>query len=148
MIGMLGIPTRFHSISCAEKRWNFLLEILGLTVDAKTYADEGVEALTWEEKCRLVRSDPVTCARQFHHIVIAYVSNLLQNKDILGCTDYYFWVEFQPRGSPHICVHMFIWVKDAPTQSNENQQEVANYIDQYTSCDISSSNSPDDLTYL
>ena len=94
MIRMLRIPTWFHSVSCAETRCIFLFKILGLTVDAKTYAEENIEALTWEEKCRLVCSDPVTCARQFHHIVNPYVSNLLHNKDILGCTDYFFRVEF------------------------------------------------------
>jgi len=31
----------------------------------KEYTDNELENLSWEEKCRLIQSDPITCARHF-----------------------------------------------------------------------------------
>ena len=36
-------------------------------VDDKDYSDIELENLNWEGKCRLIQSDPVTCARHFDY---------------------------------------------------------------------------------
>ena len=48
--------------------------------------------------------------------------------------DYFYRVEFQLRGSPHL--HCLFWIKDAPVYLKElnNGQEVADFVDKYASC--------------
>ena len=65
MIRQLGSASLFCSFSSAETQWTHLLRILGKLVDNKTYTD--LENLNWEEKSRLIQSDPVTCARHFDY---------------------------------------------------------------------------------
>ena len=67
MIRQLGPATLFCSFSSAETKWIHLLRILGKFVDAKEYSDSELENLNWEEKSRLIQSDPVTCARHFDY---------------------------------------------------------------------------------
>ncbi len=63
----MGTTSLFCSFSSAETKWIHLLKILGKLIDHKDYSDEELDNLTWEEKCRLIQSDPVTCARHFDH---------------------------------------------------------------------------------
>jgi hypothetical protein len=67
MIRQLGSASLFCSFSSAETQWTHLLRILGKLVDNKTYTDTELENLNWEEKSRLIQSDPVTCARHFDY---------------------------------------------------------------------------------
>ena len=69
MIRQLGNPTWFTSLSAAETRWLHLLKILGRLVDKKDYTDDEIENMTWSEKSNLIQKDPVTCARNFEHMV-------------------------------------------------------------------------------
>lgn len=61
MIRQLGSASLFCSFSSAETQWIHLLKILGQLVDKKEYTDNELENLNWQEKCRLIQSDPVTC---------------------------------------------------------------------------------------
>ena len=67
MIRQLGPATLFCSFSSAETQWIHLLRILGKLVDDKDYSDNELENLNWEEKCRLIQSDPVTSAHHFDY---------------------------------------------------------------------------------
>ena len=60
MIRQLG-----PSFSSAETKCLHLLKIIGQLVDHKDYTDDELEELSWQEKYRLIQSDPVTCARHF-----------------------------------------------------------------------------------
>lgn len=79
MIRQLGIPTWFCSLSAAESRWTDLLKILGKLVNEKEYTDDDIENLTWQEKCKLIKSDPVTCTRYFNHRVQVFISDVLKS---------------------------------------------------------------------
>lgn len=50
--------------------------------------------------------------------------------------DYFYRIEFQQRGSPH--VHMLVWIKDAPTVQENTYEEVAEFVDKYITCDAQS----------
>ena len=65
MIRQLGTATLFCSFSSAETQWLHLLRILGQIIDHKQYKDEELEKFNGEDRCRLIQSDPVTCARHF-----------------------------------------------------------------------------------
>ena len=58
-----------YSFSSAEKQWLYLQRILGQVVDKKQYTDEQIENFNWEDRCRLIQSDPVTCAMNFDYQV-------------------------------------------------------------------------------
>ena len=60
MIRQLGPATLFCSFSSAETQWLHLLKILCQLVDKKQYTDEQLENFNWEDRCRLMQSDPVT----------------------------------------------------------------------------------------
>ena len=67
MIRQLRPATLFCSFSSAETQWIHLLRILGKLVDDIEYSDTELENTKWEEKGRLIQSDPVTCARHFDY---------------------------------------------------------------------------------
>ena len=77
MIRQLGPATLFCSFSSAETQWIHLLRILGQLVDHKSYSDNEIENLNWDDRCRLIQSDPVTCARHFNYQVNKFLINFL-----------------------------------------------------------------------
>ncbi len=119
MIRQLGPASLFCSFSSAEIQWIHLLRILGKVVDNKEYTDNELENLNWEEKSRLIQSDPVTCARHFDYQFNQFIQNfLLSEAGALGkIADWFYRVEYQQRGSPHI--HMLIWLENAPKFSED-----------------------------
>ena len=134
MIRQLGLPTWFMSLSAADTRWKDLLIILGQFVDHKTYTSDEIEEMDWEDKCRLIRSDPVTCSRYFDNRVNEFLNYVLKSShNPLGkVTDYFTRIEFQKRGSPH--VHMLLWVQDAPKYEVDSDDKITAFIDSHVSC--------------
>ena len=82
MIRQLGPATLFCSFSSAETHWIHVLRILGKLVDDKEYSDNELENMNWEEKSRLIQSDPVTCARHFDNQFLRHF--LMSNAAPLG----------------------------------------------------------------
>ena len=111
-----------------------LLKILGKLVDQRDYTDEELENLNWEGKCRLIQSDPVTCARHFDFQFNTFMKKFLLNEIApLGkIRDWFYRVEYQQRGSPH--VHMLIWLEDVPVFGVDKDQDVSSYIDKIITC--------------
>ena len=108
---------------------------LGKLVDKKDYTEAVKEnKLSWEIGSRLVQSDPVTCVRHFDHRVSLFIETILKSpQSLLGVLeDYFFRVEFQQRGSPHI--HILAWIKESPKYTENDDEEVLEYIDQVASC--------------
>ena len=143
MIRQLGIPTLFLSLSANDLHWPELIVALGKLVDNKDYSDE-VEnnTLSWEIRSHLVQSDPVTCVRHFDHRVSQFIETVLKSPHSpLGILqDFFYRVEFQQRGSPHI--HMLAWMQGAPKYGENEDTEVLEYVDRVATC---SSDVPDDL---
>ena len=46
--------------------------------------------------------------------------------------DYFYRVEFQQRGSPHI--HTLVWIENAPTLETNSEEEIDQFVDQYLTC--------------
>ena len=134
MIRQLGPATLFCSFSSAETQWVHLLRILAQLVDNTTYTDEQIENFNWEDRCCLIQSDPVTCARHFDYQVNQFLTHfLLSSSEPLGkISDWFYRVEYQQRGSPHI--HMLIWIKDAPQFQTDSDKEVTTFIDKIITC--------------
>ena len=134
LIRQLGIPTWFCSFSAAETKWSPLLVTLGKLVENKQYSEEEVANLTWEQKCRLIKTDPVTCARYFDHRFQRFLFEVLFDKShpVGEIVDYFYRIEFQQRGSPH--VHMLLWVKNAPKTDTHSKCDVTDFIDRHLTC--------------
>ena len=77
MIRQLGLASLFCSFSSAETQWVHLLRILGKLVDNKQYTDNELENFNWEDKTRLIQSDPVTCARHFDYQIHNFLQKFL-----------------------------------------------------------------------
>ncbi|KAE8291444.1 hypothetical protein D5F01_LYC11049 [Larimichthys crocea] len=58
--------------------------------------------------------------------------------------DYFYRVEFQARGSPHI--HLLVWIKDAPEFGDlQDDSVVIKFIDQYITCQMPDPNADPEL---
>ena len=134
MIRQLGPASLFCSFSSVETQWMHLLRILGQLVDQKEYSDGEIENLNWDEKCRLIQTDPVTCARHFDYQISQFLGQfLLRGAEPLGkISDWFYRVEYQQRGSPHI--HMLIWLENLPTFGEDSDEEVTLFIDKIITC--------------
>ena len=135
MIRQLGLPTLFLSLSANDLHWPELIIALGKLVDNADYT-EAVESksLSWETRSRLVQSDPVTCVRHFDHRVSQFIETILKSpQSPFGVLkDYFYRVEFQQRGSPHI--HMLAWIEGSPKYGENEDTEVLDYVDKVATC--------------
>lgn len=82
----------------------------------------------------MIQNDPVTCARHFHYQVNQFFSNfLLSSAKPLGkISDWFYRVEYQQRGSPHI--HVLIWVDGAPEFQVQSDTKAIAFIDKLITC--------------
>ena len=144
MIRQLGNPTWFCSFSAAETRWIHLIKILGRLIDNKDYTDDEVTQMTWQKKSELIQKDPVTCARNFEHMVQLFIHDFIKSscQPIGEVVDFFYRVEFQQRGSPHI--HGLFWIKNAPEYGRDCDEDIIKFVDSYISCKADS----DDLSEL
>ncbi|KAG2191563.1 hypothetical protein INT47_006015 [Mucor saturninus] len=107
MIRQLGIPTLFITLSAAETKWLELIVILKKLIDKQEITEEEASNLSSDEIARLIQSDAPTCARyldqRFRHLKSTWKPphGPFGNRSV---KDYYYRIEFQHRGSPH--VHM------------------------------------------
>ena len=148
MIRQLGNPTWFCSFSAAETRWTHLLKTLGRILDKKEYSDDEINNMTWQQKSNLIQRDPITCTRNFDHMVHIFIQDVIRS-DIMPIgriADYFYRVEFQQRGSPHI--HGLFWVKDAPQYEKSSDEEVVSFIDKHVTCQKARSSDMEGLVNL
>lgn len=122
MIRQLGIPTFFVTYSPAEIQWPEMIRALLYSEDRRNgrpprqWSKSEIDVLLTKKAflTDLLASNPYVALR-----MTMRRSHLLQKYLIFPATqgafgrvkDYYFRVEFQMRGSPHI--HMVVWVEDA-----------------------------------
>ena len=128
----LGPPTLFVTLSANDMHWDSLFT----TVLATLGSTKQVQDLTDQGKRALVIENPVVVARFFSRRWQVFLSNiLLQKNGPLGVVRDYFWrIEFQLRGSPH--VHALFWLEDAPDIETADPEFVCNYINRFISCKI------------
>lgn len=100
----------------------------GETVDFST--------LDWGAKCEILKSNPVTAMRMFDKRVQALMTHMIMSpaQPVGEVVDFFYRVEFQQRGSPHI--HCLFWVKDAPEFEDDPDEEICAFVDQYITCQL------------
>ncbi|XP_061749313.1 uncharacterized protein LOC133547832 [Nerophis ophidion] len=133
-VRQLGIPTWFCSFSSADLRWqNLLASILRQEGRQQT-----VEQLEWADRCELLRRNPVTAARMFDYRWHCFLKEVLMSpsQPVGKIVDYFYRIEFQQRGSPH--VHALFWIEGAPQIYKNTDLEVEEFIDKYVTCELPS----------
>ncbi|XP_066269843.1 uncharacterized protein [Branchiostoma lanceolatum] len=146
MVRQLGIPTWFLTLSAADMQWPEVIR--SIAHQYGTYlTDDDVKKMSWEEKCKWLRSNPVTAARQFDHRLNLFFKEYIGGKGhpIGELQDYMIRIEFQARGSPH--AHTILWMKNAPKLGVDEDAEVINFINEHQSCAIPD-NSDEDMRDL
>ena len=114
MIRQIDIPTLFISLSAADTKWTELLQSIYIQIYKKSFTHNEIELLPWTEKCKLISSDPGTCALYFNNRVKKFIKYILKSPfsplgELQNSFDH---IKFQHRGSPHI--HGLLWIKNAP----------------------------------
>ena len=128
MIKQLGPPTLF--ITCSSAEWfshSFIDYLRSVNRCVPT-----IEQMTRAELCMM---DPVNVSIHFHKKWRAIFGKLVTAKEspVFGEVVDYFWrVEYQARGAPH--VHCVLWIKDAPVLGKNTEAEVKQYIDCVVTC--------------
>ena len=76
----------------------------------------------------------MTCARHFHFQFNTFLKEFLLTEiaPIGKIRDWFYQVEYQQRGSPH--VHMLIWLEDAPVFGADKDEDVSSFIDKIITC--------------
>ena len=100
--------------------------------------------MTWQKKSELIQKDPVTCARNFEHMVQLFIHEFIKSscQPIGEVVDFFYRIEFQQRGPPHI--HGLFWIKNAPGYGRDCDEDIIKFVDSYISCKADS----DDLSEL
>ena len=102
MIRELGIPTWFRTLSAADMQWPNVIQTIARKYGT-VYTEEDIASMSFEEKSKWLRQNPVTAARHFQYRLHTFFQIFLKSKaHPLGeLVDYAIRIEFQVRGSPH-----------------------------------------------
>ena len=137
-----GVPSFWHTVTCADLEWTDLLRILSRKYWKKDLTQEEINEPTNQQKCELLNCDPVTVARLFQNRLDLYLKVVLKSSiNILGGKILYYAIkiEFQMRGSPH--AHMLIWVSPHVKLTEQTVPIFIEYINKIVSADV-----PDEKT--
>jgi len=78
MVRQLRCPTWFISLSAADLHWPELIKLIA-GERGRTLTDEDVKLLSRDEKCQILRENPVTAARQLNYRVDKFFSLFLKS---------------------------------------------------------------------
>ncbi|CAD6226275.1 GSCOCG00011863001-RA-CDS, partial [Cotesia congregata] len=105
MFRQIGPPTIFFTLSAAETKWPELIVMLKKIIDEEEITLDQAEKMEYKEKAKLICSDPVTIARYFDYRIRELFKLMKEKNSIFRehhIIDFYYRIEFQQRGSPHI----------------------------------------------
>ena len=132
MLRQIGIPSIFFTISLAE---NYSPELIAQMYKNKHKKEISIiEAmqLSFDEKTKLTREDPVLCATFFKNRSNEFIKFVTdENGPFSGymVTDHFRRREYQLRGTPHD--HGMLFIKDAPVfdYKDPNQKNMDSFIE-------------------
>ena len=126
----IGIPTWFLTLSAADMQWPDVIISIAAQ-HGRSFTEEDVAKMDWNEKTTWLRTNPVTAARHFQHRLDAFFSIVIRGDAApLGIiSDFVIRIEFQARGSPH--AHCILWSTDTPRVDQHPDDEVIAFMDKY-----------------
>ena len=137
MVRQLGIPTWFLTLTAADLRWPETIQVIARQY-GQELSEEHINEMSWQDRCTWIRSNPVTCARHFEFKYQKFLKDVIMSKahPIGPVRDFFYRVEFQQRGSPHI--HALFWVDGAPKIGSSKEEDVCSFIDKFISAQLPS----------
>lgn len=126
MVEQLRAPTLFFTLSAADLHWPELYWLLDTNNEYPVFENEILEN---NRRAHLLNENPLIVAWFFDLRSKFFIKDVLFSR--YQVLDWWFRIEFQHRGSPHI--HGFVWLEGAPSIENienmnsEQLQAVADY---------------------
>jgi hypothetical protein len=121
MIRQIGPPNLFLTLSAAELYWTDLIKMLLQKESGKTVVQSDIDSLCKSDTRKLLSRNMVDTVMHFNNR-IRTIFTALNRPGLLNTfhvADYFFRIEFQQRGAPH--VHSLLWIVD------ENDQKIPKY---------------------
>ncbi|KAE8740593.1 hypothetical protein FOCC_FOCC013893 [Frankliniella occidentalis] len=121
MVEQIGLPTLFCTFSAADLHWPELFKLLA--------PDEDFTTMSMFRKGQLVKNNPLIVDTFFLKRVETFMAEVVIKK--YKVKDYWFRIEYQHRGSPHL--HGVLWIENAPdvtdlkNKSEEEQEQIVQY---------------------
>ena len=176
-----GSPTIFQTLSAAEYQWEGLLKSVYETVYGKPATDDVIKNMSASERNKLITENVVQSTLHFQKRIEKILPKIIEpgfledNKISEDDTEhecqteveqdedkrnpsYFYRIEFQARGAPH--VHLLAWLNDKdgktpptiPNSDDENMEQklndVAEYHDKIIKCIIEEEEDPALREYL
>ena len=126
-----GSPSLFLTLSCAEYSWEQLLKEIVENVEGKEVSMEYVKEMPQQRKNKLISENVVLSTLHFQkriekELKLMTFPKFFDDKCPFRVKSYYYRVEFQQRGAPHI--HCLLWLQDddgkpAPTFWTNDEDE-------------------------
>ena len=79
MIRQLGIPTFFFTLSAADIQWPDVIQTIAKQCGV-TFTDEEVASMSFENKSKWLRQNPVTAARHFQYRLNTFFHSFLKSR--------------------------------------------------------------------
>ena len=73
---VLGFPTYFMTLSCADLRWNELPSVIS-KLNGLGLSDEEIREMDYFTRCGLLNSNPVLMARHFQYRIEIFVKEII-----------------------------------------------------------------------
>lgn len=138
MFRTIGIPTFFVTVSCADTKWEQFLQTLYFLKHGRLATPTELEAMSFDEKCELLGSDPIVTAMCYRKRVESLFNNVIDKTKILGTiTDRLHVEEAQKRGTPHR--HSLLYEATAPKfnpKDPDKDAAIEDFCDKYITTDV------------
>ena len=130
-----GAPHLFQTISMAEYQWDELFKSIYEAAYKEEATPERLSKLSRAQRSKLITDDFVMTTSHFQKRVQKLITTLTSKKDFLAknkdgdmtgyeVVHYFYRIEFQARGAPHL--HSLLWLgkKGAGKLENQNETEI------------------------
>jgi hypothetical protein len=110
-----GCPSVFLTLSCAEFDWPELLKEIIETVQRRKVSDEYIANLSQSAKNKIISENVVQSTLHFQKRMDKLFHLMKDDffdgtKDVYHVSSYFYRIEFQQRGAPHL--HSLLWLKN------------------------------------
>jgi hypothetical protein len=110
-----GSPSLFLTLSCAEYSWETLLKEIVEHVEGKEVSMDYIKEMAHQKKNKLISENVVLSTLHFQkriekELKLMNFPKFLDDNCPFSLKSYYYRVEFQQRGAPHI--HCLLWLQD------------------------------------
>ena len=110
-----GSPSLFLTLSCAEYSWDSLFKEILETIKGRKVTKDEIDEYTTQQRNKIISENVVQSTLHFQkriekELKLMSYPNFLDESCSYKVSSYFYRVEFQMRGAPHI--HCLLWLED------------------------------------